>query len=92
MQAKLSASQDGFCAGISTETALREFVRRVDHLTCSKKALSAAIASRPNKKKKVFERNFECQIMDKKNANRSESVLNQNTIKVNSDGLKLMGE
>ena len=28
------------------------------------------------KKTKVFERNFECQIMDKKNAIRSESVLN----------------
>ena len=29
---------------------------------------------------KVFERDFECQIMDKKNATRSESVLNQNTV------------
>ena len=40
---------------------------------------------------KVFERNFECQIMDKKNAIRSESVLNRNTVKVYSDGLKLDG-
>ena len=30
------------------------------------------------KKTKVFEKNFECQIMDKKNAFRYESVLNQN--------------
>ena len=30
----------------------------------------------------VFERNFDCQIMDKKNAIRSESVPNQNTVKV----------
>ena len=34
------------------------------------------------KKTKVFERNFECQIMDKKNAIRSECVRNQNTVKV----------
>ena len=31
VQAKLSASQYGFCAGVSTETALHEFVRRVEH-------------------------------------------------------------
>ena len=37
------------------------------------------------KKTKVFERNFECQIMDKKNAIRFESVLNQNTVKVYTD-------
>ena len=43
------------------------------------------------KKTKVFERNFECQIMDKKNAIRSESVLNQNTVKVYTDGAKLHG-
>ena len=42
-------------------------------------------------KTKVFERNFECQIMDKKNAIRSESVPNQNTVKVYTDGLKLDG-
>ena len=42
-------------------------------------------------KTKVFERNFECQIMDKKNAIRSESVLNQNTVKVYTDGSKLGG-
>ena len=40
-------------------------------------------------KTKVFERNFECQIMGKKNAIRSESVLNQNTVKVYTDGSKL---
>ena len=40
------------------------------------------------KKTKVFERNFECQIMDKKNAIRFESLLNQNTVKVYTDGSK----
>ena len=43
------------------------------------------------KKTKVFERNFQCQIMDEKNAIRFESVLNQNTVKVYSDGSKLDG-
>ena len=43
------------------------------------------------KKTKVFERNFECQIMDKKNAIRSESVPNQNAIIVYTDGSKLEG-
>ena len=39
------------------------------------------------KKTEVFERNFECQIMDnEKNVIRSESVLNQNTVKVYIDG------
>ena len=41
------------------------------------------------KKTKIFERNFECQIMGKKNSIRSESVLNQNTVKVYIDGSKL---
>ena len=41
------------------------------------------------KKTKVFERNFECQIMNKKNAIRFESVLNQSTVKVYTDGSKL---
>ena len=40
------------------------------------------------KKTKIFERNFECQIMDKKNAIRFESVLSQNTVKVYTDGSK----
>ena len=44
------------------------------------------------KKTKVFERNFECQITDKKNAIRSESVLNQNNVKVYTDGSKLHGK
>ena len=43
------------------------------------------------KKTKVFERNFECQIMDKKNAIRFESVQNQSTVKVYTDGSKLNG-
>ena len=37
MQARLSASQYGFRAGISTETALHEFVRRVEHWLVRKK-------------------------------------------------------
>ena len=44
------------------------------------------------KKGKVFERKFECQVIDKKNAIRSESVLNQNTVKVYTDGLKVDGK
>ena len=44
------------------------------------------------KKTKVFERNFGSQIMDnKKNVIRSESILNQNTVKVYTDGSKLYG-
>ena len=43
------------------------------------------------KKTKIFERNFECQIPDKKNTIRSESVLNQNTVKVYIGGSKLDG-
>ena len=42
-------------------------------------------------KTKVFVRIFECQIMDKNNAFRFESVLNQNTVKVYTDGSKLDG-
>ena len=41
------------------------------------------------KKTKVFERIFECQIMDKKNAITFESALNQHTVKVYTDGSKL---
>ena len=36
VQAKLSASQCGFRAGVSTETALHEFVRRVEHCLARK--------------------------------------------------------
>ena len=43
------------------------------------------------KKTKVFERNFECQVMDQKNAIRFASVLNQSTVKVYTDGSKLNG-
>ena len=43
------------------------------------------------KKTKILERNFECQIMDKRNVIRSESVLNQNIVKVYTDGSKLNG-
>ena len=43
------------------------------------------------KKTKVLERNFERQIMDIKNAIRSESILNQNTVKVYTDDSKLDG-
>ena len=41
------------------------------------------------KKNKALVRNFECQIMDKKNAIRFESVLNQITVKIYTDGSKL---
>ena len=37
VQAKLSASQYGFRAGVSTEIALHEFVRRVEHCLVRKK-------------------------------------------------------
>ena len=43
------------------------------------------------KKTRVVERNYECQIMHKKNAIRSESILNSNTVKVYTDGKKLDG-
>ena len=43
------------------------------------------------RKTKLFERNFECQIMNKKNAIRFESVPNQNTVKVYTDGSNLDG-
>ena len=43
------------------------------------------------KKTTVFERNFECHVMDKKNAIRFESVLNQSTVKVYADGPKRDG-
>ena len=43
------------------------------------------------KKIKVFERNFQWQIMDKMNAIRFESVLNQSTVKIYTDGSKLNG-
>ena len=41
------------------------------------------------KKTKVFDRNFERQIMKKKNDIRFERLLNQNTVKVCTDGSKL---
>ena len=40
VQAKLSASQYGFRADVSTETALHEFVRRVEHCLVRKKPAS----------------------------------------------------
>ena len=43
------------------------------------------------KKAKVFEKNLECQIMDKKNAIRFDSVLNQNTVKICTDAAQLHG-
>ena len=43
------------------------------------------------KKTKVFERNFECQVMKKKNATRSKSILNRSTIRLYTDGSKLDG-
>ena len=43
------------------------------------------------KKTKAFERNIECQILDKKNFIRVESILNQNVVKIYTKGLKLDG-
>ena len=43
------------------------------------------------KKTKVFKKNFECQIIDKKNAIRFKSFLNQRIVKICSDGSKLDG-
>ena len=40
VQAKLSASQYGFRAGVSTETALHEFVRQLEHYLVKKKPAS----------------------------------------------------
>ena len=91
VQAKLSISQYGFRAGISTETALHKFVRRVEHRLVRNKPTLRQMPANRIKKTKVFERNFECQIMDEKNAIRSENVLNQNTVKVYTDGSKLEG-
>ena len=67
VQAKLSPLHYVFRAGISTEAALHEFVRRVDHCLAKKTTLLQMPADQV-KKTKVFEGNFECQIMDKKNA------------------------
>ena len=44
------------------------------------------------KKTKVFEKNFECQIMDKKIVMRSKSVLNQSTVKVYTNRSQLDGK
>ena len=92
VKAKLSASQYGFRAGVSIETALYEFVRRVEHCLVRKKSTLLQTPADRRKKTKVFERNFKCQILDKKNAIKSKSVLNQNTVKVYTDGSKLKWE
>ena len=64
VQAKLSAPQYGFRAGTSTETALHEFVRRVEHWLVRKKPTRLQMPANRMKKTTIFERNFECQIMD----------------------------
>ena len=66
VQAKLSASQYGFRAGISTETALHKFVRRAEQWLVRKKPTLLQMPTDQVKKTKAFERNFECQIMNKK--------------------------
>ena len=73
------------------KTALHQFVHRVEHCLVRKKLTQQQILADQIKKTKVFEKNFEGQILDKKNAIRCESVLNQNIIKVYTDGLKLGG-
>ena len=64
VQEKLSASQYGFRASIFTETALHEFARRVEHCLVRKKPTRLQMPADQIKKTKVFERNFECLIMD----------------------------
>ena len=91
VQAKLSASQYGFRAGISSETALHKFVRRVEHCLVRKKPTLLQMPADQIKKTKVFERNFERQIMDKTDAIRSESAISQHTVKVYTEGSKLDG-
>ena len=59
-------------------------MRQEDSYLCCKYQL-------PNKENKGIREKFRMQIMDKKNAIRFESVLNQNTVKVYTDGLKLDG-
>ena len=73
------------------ETALHDFMRHVEHRLVRKKPTRLQMPADRIKKTKVFERNFECQIMGKKNAIRSESVLNKNNVKVYTDGSKLNG-
>ena len=90
-QAKLPALQYGFQAGVSMEAVVHESVRRVEHRLVRKKPTLLQMPADRIKKTKVFERNFKCQIMGKKNAIRSESVLNQNTVKIYTDGLKPHG-
>ena len=60
MQAKLSASEYGFRAGTSMETAMHEFVSRVEHRLTRKKPTRLQMPADRSKKPKVFERNFEC--------------------------------
>ena len=83
--------QYAFRAGISTETAFREFGHREEHWLVKKKPTQLQKPADQIKKTKVFERNFERQIVDKTNNIRSESVLSQNTVKVYTDGSKLDG-
>ena len=73
------------------ETTLHEFMHLVERLLVRKKPTMLQMLADRIKKTKVFDRNFECQIMGKKNAIRSESVLNQNPVKVYTDGSKPNG-
>ena len=91
VQAKLSVSQYEFRAGIFMKTALHDFVRHLEHWLVRKKPTLLQKLAERIKKTKVFERHFECQIRDKKNAIRSESVRDQNTVKVYTDGSKQGG-
>ena len=71
---------------------LRKTKSHVD--VCNEARKSLPLLQMPDdriKKTKVFERNFECQIIDKKKAIRFESVLNQSTVKIYTDGSKLDG-
>ena len=64
MQSKLSALQYAIRAGICTETALHEFVHRVELVR--KKLAPLQMPADQIKKTKVFERNFEVKLYIKR--------------------------
>ena len=88
VQAELSASLSDFAQVFLRKLLCMNLytVWRIDLLR--KKLTRLQMPADQIKKTKVFERNFESQIMDKKNVIRSESVLNQNTVKAYTDGSK----
>ena len=86
---------ESLLVGSGTSTPIGSFGKTKSHVdVCNEARKFLPLLQMPAdqiKKTKVFERNFECQIMDKKNAIRFESILNQSTAKVYTDGSKLNG-